>query len=161
MQQTVEPADLRVIVLSLELVDIPGCLLVIGSGQQRNGLAHGFGLKQNPQLVGLRGVTLNQRRNHCAFVCSHTQQRLCLKLTQGFAHGHAADPEQIGQILLAQGGTAGQASIKDGCAQGFFNDRASQVRGNGPIDFNALQRFGLLCHDYAPCMSTEFGSKRH
>ena len=154
MEQTVEPADFGVVVLRFQFFDVTGRALAVGGAQQRNRLAHGFGFEEDPQLVGFGGIALDQWRYHCAFVGGDAQQFLRFELAQGFAHRHAADAEQIGQILLAQGGAAGQAPIEDGRAQGFFDDRAGQVRGNRPIDFDALQRFGLLCHDYAPCLST-------
>ncbi|MNR45149.1 hypothetical protein D3C85_1639670 [compost metagenome] len=52
----------------------------------------------------------------------HVKQRLSFELTQGFSHRHAADTKEVGQVLLAQGDTARQATIKNGRAKGFLDD---------------------------------------
>ncbi|MNN17753.1 hypothetical protein D3C81_1309470 [compost metagenome] len=113
MEQTVESADFRVVVLRLELFDVPGCACVVGSGQQRNRLPHGFGFEQDAQLVGFGSITLNQWRNHCTFMRSNAQQFLGFELAQRFAHRHAADTEKVGQILLAQRRATGQTTVED------------------------------------------------
>ncbi|MCY1247810.1 hypothetical protein D9M72_611750 [compost metagenome] len=76
----------------------------------------------------------------------HVEQRLRFELAQGFAHGHAADAEQIGEVLLAQGRTARDAPVKYRRAQGFFDHRACQMCGNRPVDLDTAERVGLLCH---------------
>ncbi|MNN70461.1 hypothetical protein D3C81_1863120 [compost metagenome] len=77
------------------------------------------------------------------------QQRLRFELAQRFAYRHAADAEQVGQVLLAQCGAAGQAPVENRRAQGLFDHRTSQVSGDRAADGNGAEWVGLLCHDNA------------
>ncbi|MNG22009.1 hypothetical protein D3C84_1064490 [compost metagenome] len=80
----------------------------------------------------------------------HVEQRLGFELAQRFAHRHAADAEQVGQVLLAKGSAARDATVEYGGTQGLFDHRAGQMSGNRPTDLDAAERVGLLCHYNAP-----------
>ncbi|MNY36567.1 hypothetical protein D3C86_1710650 [compost metagenome] len=150
MEQAVEPADFGVVVLCFQLIDVAGGLLKILVGQQRDRQAQGFGFQQDPQRVGFNGIALNQRCDHRTFMRDHVEQRLGFELAQGFANRHAADAEQVCQVLLAKGGAARDATVEYGSTQGFFDHRAGQMSRNRPVDLDAAERVGLLCHYNAP-----------
>ncbi|MNF81841.1 hypothetical protein D3C84_641320 [compost metagenome] len=150
VEQAVQPADFGVIVFRFQFVDVAGGLLEVFVGEQRDRQAQGFGLQKDAQCVSLDGVALNQWRDHRTFVGDHVKQRMGFELAQGFTDRHAADTEQVGQVLLAKGRAARNATIENGGTQGLFDDRAGQMRGNRPVDLDTAERVGLLCHYNAP-----------
>jgi hypothetical protein len=99
-------------------------------------------LQRHPNRVGVGGIGGGDLRDHGALVGHEIQQRLGLELAQGLADGHAAHSEGGGQVFLAQGSAAGQATGEDGLTQGgldegggravaaagFGNQRSSSVR---------------------------------
>ncbi|MNI80757.1 hypothetical protein D3C73_1373160 [compost metagenome] len=87
---------------------------------------------------------------------NHVEQSLGFQLAQCFAHWHAADTEEIRQVLLAQSDATRQAAVENGRTQGFFDNRARQVRCNGTVDLDAAERVGFLCHYNAPCLNELF-----
>ncbi|MNX68475.1 hypothetical protein D3C86_996630 [compost metagenome] len=146
VEQAIEPADFGVVALRFEFVDVTGSLFEIFVPEQWHRETQGFGFQQDAQRIGFHGVALDQRRDHGALMGNHVEQRLCFELAQGLAYGHAADAEQVGEVLLAQGRTARNAPVEYGRAQGFFDHRACHMSGNRPVDLDTAERVGLLCH---------------
>ncbi|MNH25335.1 hypothetical protein D3C79_853230 [compost metagenome] len=146
VEQAVQAPDFGMPGFVFQLGDIAARQGNVVGIEQRNRLTQRFGFQNDPQGIGIYGILADQRRDHRTLVRHHLQQRLCLQLAQGFAHGHAADAKQSGQFLLAQGQTGLQATIKDGTAQPFFDHSTSQVWRNLLATQDFAQEFGFSAH---------------
>ncbi|MCY1373332.1 hypothetical protein D9M69_606000 [compost metagenome] len=116
VEQAIEPTDFGVVAFRFQCIDVAGSLFEIFVLEQWYRETQGFGFQQDAQRVGFHGIALYQRRDHGALMGNHIEQRLCFELAQGFAYRHAADAEQVGEVLLAQGRTARNAPVEYGRA---------------------------------------------